>query len=83
MGTYVFTASAGDVVLVGMSDDEYHFASEVRLYSPDGSLIESETSSEHVEISRALPTAGDYTILVGDRAGTQKANYTLHLQRIK
>jgi hypothetical protein len=83
MHTYTFTADAGDVILVGMSDGNYYFDPEVRLYGPDGSLLSANWSSgEHAELTQALSLPGSYTILAGDYGGTDTAGYGLFLQRL-
>ena len=83
MHTYTFTASAGDVVLVGMSDDSYTFDPKVRLYGPDGSLANSNWSSgDHAEFAQTLSIPGSYTILAGENGGNDTADYGLFLQRV-
>lgn len=42
MNAYTFMASAGDVILAGMSDSSSYFDPEVRLYAPDGGLLNSD-----------------------------------------
>jgi hypothetical protein len=83
MDAYTFTAGAGDVVLAGMSDNDasFDFDPEIRLYAPDGSLLTSNWSYDHVAITQTLSSPGDYTLLAGDYGGTDTGDYTLALNR--
>ncbi len=83
--TYTFTASAGDAILVGLSDNSGAFGPEVRLYAPDGSLVTSVGAAgyiNHVELTRTVSVPGTYLLLVDDASGTNTASYGLYLQRL-
>jgi multidrug transporter EmrE-like cation transporter len=55
----------------------------IRLYDPDGNLLNDRSSPIHTEITQTLPVAGAYAILVGDGFnGTYTGEYSLHLQRL-
>jgi len=83
MDVYTFTASAGDMILAGLSDNGIFFDSEIRLYTSAGSLVTSGWSSgDYVELTRTLTVSGTYTLWVGDNGGTDTADYVLHLQRL-
>ncbi|MBN2099421.1 MAG: hypothetical protein JW753_07480 [Dehalococcoidia bacterium] len=80
MDSYTFTASAGDAVLVRMADSTSLYP-EIRLYGPDGALLQTIYDSSLTEITRSLPTAGQYTVLAGEHYGYYTGNYGLFVQR--
>jgi hypothetical protein len=84
MDTYIFTASAGDKVLVRMSESAGNLYPSIRVYSPEGTqLCEAPYSSVTAEIeSCALTSDGIYTILAFDYYGTDMGDYYLYLQRL-
>jgi predicted DNA-binding ribbon-helix-helix protein len=85
MDTYTFTASAGDKVLVRMSESAGSIYPDIRVYNPQGTqLCESGYSSTNAEISSCALTGGDgiYTILAFDYYGTNTGDYHIHLQRL-
>jgi hypothetical protein len=67
-----------------LSDNDYYFDPEVRLYTLDGDLVASAWSPEHfVEITPTLSAATGYVIWVGDNGGTDTTgNYALSLYRV-
>jgi hypothetical protein len=83
MDTYTFEADAGDRVLVGISRVSGDLHSEIRLYDPAGSLINSAKDATYAEATSSLPTTGTYTLLVGDGFwGSGTGDYNLYLQRL-
>ena len=84
--TYTFTASAGDKVLVRMSQASGTlYYPGVRVYSPTATkLCEETTTIDTAEIaSCTLPSAGTYSILAFDGLdGTHTGDYDLFLQRL-
>ncbi len=78
---YTFTAGPGDVILAGASADGCCLVQSLRLYASDGRLLGSAGSYYRAEITHSL-SAGSYTLLVGDKDGTQTGSYSLHLQRL-
>lgn len=83
MDTYTFAGSAGDRVLVGISRVSGDLHSEIRLYDPTGSLINTAKDATHAEATSSLSVTGTYTLLVGDgfwASGT--GEYNLYLQRL-
>lgn len=58
--TYSFTANAGDRILVGMSNVSGNLWQRIRLFDPDGNLLQDESSPTHVEITQLLPES--YTV---------------------
>jgi uncharacterized protein (DUF2147 family) len=86
MGTYTFTASAGDKVLVRASQASGNLWPGVRVYGPDGTKLCEQHSpdAQTAEIASCpLPSAGTYTILAyDDLYGTGTGEYYLYLQRL-
>jgi len=82
-GTYTFSASANDKVLVRVSTTSGGIWPEVRIYGPDETKLCEAYNSTSAEISSCtLPTTGTYTVLVHDHFGTNTGNYNLYLQRL-
>jgi len=52
--TYTFSAQNGDRILIGMSRVSGDLWQRVRLYGPDGTLLQDESSPVHLEISLSL-----------------------------
>lgn len=52
--TYTFTANSGDYILIGLSRISGDLWPRVRLYSPDGILLQDKSHPVHVEISQEL-----------------------------
>jgi len=84
MDAYTFTASAGDQVLVRMSNSNRHLLAGIRVYGADGTRLCEAYGSVTAEIaSCTLSSAGTYTILTDDYYdGTRTGNYYLYLQRL-
>ena len=81
--TYTFSASGGDVILIGSGRTSGNVWPKVRLYEPGGSLLASDHGSVYVEVPATLPGGGVYTILVSDGFnGTYTGGYNLYLQRL-
>jgi len=88
MDTYTFTASAGDKVLVRMSNSSGTFYPGIRVYSPDGTKLCEEDGLYTAEIaSCTLTSTGTYSIVAYDgfghvAGGTSTGDYSLSLQRL-
>jgi len=80
-GSYTFTASAGDVVLIGMSRITGSIYPQIRLYGPAGDPL-GASDSPHAGLNKTLLSAGTYTILASDYYGTYTGDYGLYLQRL-
>jgi hypothetical protein len=78
--TYTFNASAGDMLLAGMSQSSDTLTPEITMYGPDGSKM--------CNISRSfinacpITEAGSYTILADDFDGIYTGAYYLYMQRL-
>ncbi len=82
MGTYTFTATAGDVVFSRMAVVSGTLYPLLRLYGPDGSLLAEGRENMLSELFQSLPTTGTYTLLAGDWARLYEGRvYGLYLQR--
>ena len=84
MNTYAFSAAAGDKVLARITATAGSLQPVLRLYAPDGSLVNEATAypAPTAELIVTLPTAGTYTLLALDRLGTGTGSYSLYLQRL-
>jgi hypothetical protein len=82
---YTFSANAGNVVLIKIGKVEGDFWPQIRLFDPDGNLIDSpKGGAVSAELNVTLPVDGIYTILVDDGFnGTWVGKYSLHLEKIK
>ena len=78
MDTYTFSAGAGNSILLQMIST-WPFSPQLRLYAPDGTLMETVSGSYTSELSQALTTTGTYTVLAADAEGDDTGDYTLHL----
>ncbi len=86
MDTYMFAASAGDKVLVRISQSSGNLWPGVRIYGPEGTKICQQHSSDSntAEIAGCiLPDSGTYTILgYDDLYGMYTGNYHIYMQRM-
>ena len=85
MDTYTFTASAGDKVLVRISESSGNLWPGIRVYSPDGTKLCEASGFGYgtAEIATcSLPSTGTYSILVDGYNGTNTGDYYLYLQRL-
>jgi hypothetical protein len=87
--TYTFTANANDVVDFTLETTSGALVPKIRLYNPNGTLNNSNNagfpygcSGTSVEMNTVtLPTAGTYTVLVGDCTDTNTGNFSIYSQR--
>jgi len=83
MGIYTFTANAGDTILIGMGRVSGSLWPKIRLYDPEGSLLNTESDSYHAEITETLSATGIHTIIVSDGYdGTCTGEYSINLQKL-
>ncbi|MFK7828492.1 MAG: thrombospondin type 3 repeat-containing protein [Congregibacter sp.] len=78
---YHFEASAGDRVVISLSDVLNNFALSPRLQiaAPDGSFIVNETSSNAVAAGFIAPRTGTYLILVSENGFDSGYEYVVSL----
>jgi hypothetical protein len=87
--SFTLSANANDVLDFTMETTSGALVPKIRLYNPDGSLNSSNNSGapfgcsgSSVEMNTVtLPTAGAYTILVGDCSDTKTGNFAIYSQR--
>jgi type IV pilus biogenesis protein CpaD/CtpE len=83
MGIYTFTANAGDTILIGMGRVSGSLWPKIRLYDPEGGLLNTESDSYHAEITETLSATGIHTIIVSDGYdGTRTGEYSINLQKL-
>jgi hypothetical protein len=83
MDTFSFAANAGDTILLSLSRLSGDLWQQLRLYDPDGNLLNEQSHPVHTELAASLPATGDYTILVADGFdGTLTGAYNLFMQRL-
>ncbi|HQL80029.1 MAG TPA: hypothetical protein PLU91_17640 [Verrucomicrobiota bacterium] len=68
---WTFTANNGDnlVVRMGQITETNTFYTWVRLYGPDGALLESSVSATVAEVTMRATNSGTFIVLVGDGNG--------------
>ncbi len=84
--SYIFGGSANDVVDFTMTATSGNLSPKIRLYNPDGTLLNSANpgfcSGSSTELNTVqLPASGTYTVLVGDCSDTNGGNYSIFAQR--
>jgi hypothetical protein len=82
MDTYTFSASAGDSVLIRMSESSGPLYPEIRLYGPDGNELAWAWDSRTAEVLWILPSDGQYTVLTCDHYGNYTGSYCIFVQRL-
>lgn len=64
---WTFNACDGDGIVLQITNTSGGgFTPELRLYAPDGSLLNTVSSATAAQISRIAPALGSYTLIVGD-----------------
>jgi hypothetical protein len=92
MDAYMFEASSGDNVLIRMSSSWYdcnfynsvchnNHGPQISLYAPNGTLLQSVSGFNYIELSQKLPDNGTYQFLVGDTDADDTGNYNVYIQR--
>jgi RHS repeat-associated protein len=79
---YTFSADANDTIIIRLDSTSGYLGPEVRLYATNGTLLNSQYSSDHLEMQQTLPDSGEYQILVCDYYINYTGNYTIFLQRL-
>src|SRR2546427_278944 len=67
LDVWSFTANVGDgiVVRMGRLSGEQYFNPWVRLYGPDGALLDSDVGNTAAEVTNRAAISGTYTVVVG------------------
>jgi hypothetical protein len=83
MDAFTFTATAGDQVQITMTRVAGSFWQEIRLYDPNGALLQEHSGATQAQITRNLTATGTYTLLVADGFdGTMTGSYNLGLLQL-
>jgi hypothetical protein len=82
LDSHVFSASAGNKVIIRMSTTSGYLSPYIRLFDPAGTEIGSDWGSTNAEIiSILLPSTGTYTIIATDYYGNYSGGYKLTFER--
>ncbi len=83
---WTFTAAQGEAIMLAMSEvrGDADFTPWIRLFAPNGNLVQDAWDNTAVQHWRTAPTTGTYTLVVGTRDGGVDAtgDYRLTLARI-
>jgi len=85
MDGYQFSAAAGDVIRIQMSDGNSStgtITNSVLLYDPEGTLIGNVSREGMAIVQLTLPVAGEYLIIARDASGNRTGNYALNIQSL-
>jgi hypothetical protein len=85
LDVYGFTTAAGSRlrIRVNQTSKAGIFYPEIRLYSPAGKKLQDEWAGQTLSLlTEALPSAGIYTLLIGDYYGVFAGEYTLVIERL-
>ncbi len=83
LDSHVFSASAGNKVIIRMSTTSGYLSPYIRLFDPAGTEIGNSWGFTNAEVkSISLPSTGTYTIIAGDYDGSYSGTYNLTLERL-
>ena len=82
--TFTFQANAGDSIVLTTTRTSGDFYPYMRLYSPSGSLVDSDYEFNVASISRLISVSGTYTLLISDGSSSEArtGGYDIQLARI-
>ena len=84
MNSYIFSANAGDSVLVRMSQIYNVLDPMIRLYASNGSLLTSASEfTPDAEFTYSFSESGVFTVLAGDYLGIKTGNYSIYFHGIQ
>jgi hypothetical protein len=83
-GSFTFTATAGDRVIVRMGRRSSGLNPRVQLVAPDATILcQAYSYGDVADIAECLlPSSGTYTLLASNYNSTATGNYSLALQRL-
>src|ERR1022692_1419578 len=86
LDVWTFSANSGDAVIVRMGevvDTSGNFEPWVRLYGPNGKLLDSSFGASAAEVAVTATNSGTFTVVVGDGNGALSGtgNYRLTLAK--
>jgi hypothetical protein len=88
LDTWTFAAAKGDAIAVSVgevfaSEVDPGFSPWIRLFGPDGDLIDSRSGSLAAEIDQTAPLTGTYTVVVGSFSfNTGPGHYLLTVAKV-
>jgi hypothetical protein len=85
LDVYGFTAAAGVrlMIRVNQTSKAGIFYPEIRIYGPAGKKLQDEWAGSAISLlTEVLPSAGTYTLLIGDYYGVYAGEYTLVIERL-
>ena len=85
LDSYSFAANAGENIIIRMGDvNGTSMFPWMRLFDPDGDLVDSQFGSAADEISAVAPQDGTYTLVVTDASSgfASTGSYELHFARM-
>jgi hypothetical protein len=83
MRTFSIPAVSGHVIFARMTRSSGKVWPMMRLYDPNGVLLQQESSSVSTDLTRAVSVTGNHTLLVGDGFnGTYTGQYSLFTQSL-
>ena len=77
LDTYTFSGTSGDQILIQMNNAA--FVSQLRLYAPNGTLLQQAAEGLFSDINVTLPASGTYVLMASDVNGWSTGAYTLNL----
>ena len=75
LDTYTFSGTSGDQILIQMNNAA--FVSQLRLYAPNGTLLQQAAEGLFSDINVTLPASGTYVLIASDVNGWSTGAYTL------
>lgn len=82
--SWTFTAAVNDTIIarVGELSGENRFTPHLRLYGPNGALIQSDTGSSDAEVTHRATVAGSYSVVVSGYYSGDAGTYRLRFLKI-
>jgi len=78
---YTFLVNSNDVVLIRITKASGSFSPELKLFAPNGTMIENKYGSSF-EIYRALLDSGEYNIQISDHDSNNIGSYGICIQKV-
>ena len=79
---WTLTADAGDLIELRAGRTSGGFNPWLRLYDPNGELVDSGYDSTDTELTERATIAGTYTVVVSSFSADYTGNYTLHYLKV-
>ncbi|MCC7125757.1 MAG: cadherin-like domain-containing protein [Acidobacteria bacterium] len=92
MDAWTFTAAQNDTILLSVgevltSEIDPGFLPWIRLYGPNGAVLDDDNGAQAASLQVGAPLSGTYTVVISDlvfgaREGSVGGNYLLHLVKV-